>query len=139
MYILPTQEQFRDWKPARTLTIWTSIEPSKLGIADWIGEYPKDAHLASVHPVFYLHTLVAATVSDIDDNVHVVQQVLNGKYEYPLLDFLYFSAVTITTVGYGDILPNSTRVRTLVMLESLLGLVCMGAIASTLFASRGSG
>lgn len=29
-------------------------------------------------------------------------------------DFVYFSTVTQTTVGYGDIVPNSTSVRALV-------------------------
>jgi len=37
------------------------------------------------------------------------------------LDFLYFSTITISTVGYGDILPNSTIVRVVVIFEILLG------------------
>lgn len=37
-------------------------------------------------------------------------------------DFLYFSTVTQTTVGYGDILPNNTSVRMTVILQVLLGL-----------------
>lgn len=38
-------------------------------------------------------------------------------------DFLYFSVITQATVGYGDILPNSTTVRIIVMLQVLVGLV----------------
>jgi hypothetical protein len=41
-------------------------------------------------------------------------------------DFVYFSGVTITTVGYGDILPNRTLVRMLVLVEILIGLVLFG-------------
>jgi|GEM_PF-3387220 hypothetical protein len=37
------------------------------------------------------------------------------------LDFVYFSAITISTVGYGDILPNSTTVRMVVVSEVILG------------------
>lgn len=37
-------------------------------------------------------------------------------------DFLYFSIVTQTTLGYGDILPNSSTVRTIVAIQVLLGL-----------------
>lgn len=46
--------------------------------------------------------------------------------ELTLTDFLYFSAITITTLGYGDILPKSYRVRALVMVETLLGVILAG-------------
>jgi hypothetical protein len=39
----------------------------------------------------------------------------------PLQPFLYFSFVTLTTVGYGDITAVSTVARSLVMLEALIG------------------
>jgi len=38
------------------------------------------------------------------------------------VNFLYFSLVTITTLGYGDILPNDPLVRVVVMVEVILGL-----------------
>ncbi|HXA00124.1 MAG TPA: potassium channel family protein [Candidatus Dormibacteraeota bacterium] len=50
-------------------------------------------------------------------------------------DFLYFSGVTITTVGYGDILPNRTLVRILVLIEVLAGLMLLG-IAVALLSSH---
>ena len=37
-------------------------------------------------------------------------------------DFIYFSASTISTLGYGDIVPNTTQARRLVFCEILLGL-----------------
>lgn len=52
---------------------------------------------------------------------------------FPLLDFLYYSAVTITTTGYGDILPNSTIIRTLVMFETFFGVGIPGLFVSLLF------
>jgi hypothetical protein len=36
------------------------------------------------------------------------------------LDFLYFATISQTTVGYGDILPNSTTVRVLVIVQVLI-------------------
>lgn len=36
-------------------------------------------------------------------------------------DFLYFSVVIQTTIGLGDILPNSTLIRKLVILQTLIG------------------
>ncbi|HEY6769659.1 MAG TPA: potassium channel family protein [Candidatus Sulfotelmatobacter sp.] len=40
---------------------------------------------------------------------------------WSFIDFLYFSTMTQTTVGYGDILPNSSAVRKVVMLQVLVG------------------
>jgi hypothetical protein len=44
------------------------------------------------------------------------------SHRFRQADFLYFSIVTVTTLGYGDIVPNSTSVRMLVVLQILLGL-----------------
>ncbi len=38
------------------------------------------------------------------------------------LDFIYFSLITMSTLGYGDILPNSVFVRGLVILQVLTGM-----------------
>ena len=42
------------------------------------------------------------------------------------LRMLYVSAVTITTLGYGDIVPVSTRARMFVGGEATLGLILIG-------------
>ena len=39
-----------------------------------------------------------------------------------LLQAFYFSGITLTTLGYGDILPVSDRMRLLAMFESALGI-----------------
>lgn len=46
-------------------------------------------------------------------------------FNVPALDFfdsIYFSMITITTVGYGDIVPKSSIARLLVMAEVMIGL-----------------
>jgi voltage-gated potassium channel len=44
------------------------------------------------------------------------------------IDSLYFSLVTLTTVGYGDIVPLTEFARKIVMLEIVSGfLVLIGA------------
>jgi Ion channel len=51
-------------------------------------------------------------------------------------DFFYFSVITQTTVGYGDILPNATSVRSLVVAQILLGLVIVTFAINVVFAGR---
>lgn len=52
------------------------------------------------------------------------------KHAFGLFDFVYFSIVTITTVGYGDIVPNSTLVRIVVASQIILGLVLIARLSS---------
>jgi hypothetical protein len=39
------------------------------------------------------------------------------------LDFLYYSFTTLTTLGYGEIIPMTTWTRTLANLEALVGIL----------------
>ncbi len=52
-----------------------------------------------------------------------------GSNPTPLSPF-YFSFVTITTLGYGDVLPASTGAQILVMLEVALGYMMLGGMLS---------
>jgi hypothetical protein len=49
---------------------------------------------------------------------------------------LYLSAVTITTVGYGDIVPLTTTARMLVACEATLGIVFIGLFLNALVRQR---
>jgi hypothetical protein len=48
----------------------------------------------------------------------------------------YFSAVTITTLGYGDIVPITNAARIAVAIESILGIVLGGLFINSLFQER---
>lgn len=69
----------------------------------------------------------------LNKDVIELKNILKGEYQYSLADFLYFSAISITTTGYGDILPNSSRVRVYVMFEILFGVTVVGIFVSSLF------
>jgi hypothetical protein len=42
------------------------------------------------------------------------------------LDFLYFSCITATTTGYGDIVPNNVVTRMFVSLEIMMAVIVIG-------------
>lgn len=44
----------------------------------------------------------------------------------------YFSAITITTIGYGDIIPLTDTARNAVACEALLGMIILGLCIGTL-------
>lgn len=49
-----------------------------------------------------------------------------------LLDAMYFSAITVTTTGFGDITPINSFTRGLVMVESIVGVVMAGLFLNSL-------
>jgi voltage-gated potassium channel len=78
-------------------------------------------------------TAVAQSYRHIDNDIDLMNRIVDYPTQFALTDFLYFSAVTISTLGYGDILPNSQEVRILVMMEALLGALFFGAFLSASF------
>lgn len=55
---------------------------------------------------------------------------------YSLADCLYFSFVTATTVGYGDIVPRSIWARALASTEAMGGMLLVGAVISRLLSAQ---
>jgi hypothetical protein len=54
-----------------------------------------------------------------------------GSYETAISP-LYFSVVTMTTLGYGDVVPTSIPAQILAVFEALLGYVGLGGLLSIL-------
>lgn len=54
------------------------------------------------------------------------------------LPFLYFSVVTMTTLGYGDLSPATDLGRSLVMVQTLFGQVFLVVLVAYLVGSLGS-
>jgi hypothetical protein len=112
-------------------------------ISLWVKDYPTlQEELFTknyYYPLnFYFTNLMENSISFPDNAPIILKGVANGSFKYPIWNFLYFSAVTITTLGYGDILPNSTMVRILVMFETISGVVIIGMFVSCLFWNRKS-
>lgn len=47
-------------------------------------------------------------------------------------DFIYFSFVTLTTLGFGDVLPANPLARFLVYIEAIVGIFYMAIVVSSL-------
>ncbi|MCJ8343853.1 MAG: potassium channel family protein, partial [Cetobacterium sp.] len=48
---------------------------------------------------------------------------------------IYFSFITISGIGYGDIVPNSTIIRFLVIIEYLFGFIITNVILALTLSS----
>lgn len=62
-----------------------------------------------------------------------------GKYDLNGFDTLYFSYVTLTTVGFGDITPISPMARMLAVLEALTGTMYLAVLVARLVGMNSSG
>jgi hypothetical protein len=61
----------------------------------------------------------------------VVEAVAPGSFSgTPAIDLLYFSFVTLTTLGFGDILPLSILAKRLVIFEATMGSIYMAVIVA---------
>lgn len=129
----------------RRYNLYKNIDKKTLkkveNITLWIKDYPViEEELFQnkyYYPLnFYFINLMENSMSFLDDSPIILKSIANGSFKYPLWNFMYFSAVTITTLGYGDILPNSTMVRILVMFETISGVLIAAMFGSCLFWNR---
>lgn len=65
-------------------------------------------------------------------HINALNNILLVNANLSFLDFFYFSTITITTTGYGDITPNSRLVRLIVSIQALFGILYI-AFALMLF------
>ncbi len=56
----------------------------------------------------------------------------------PEVQLRYFSMVTLTTVGYGDIVPRGTEVRAFAATEALVGQIYLAAIVARIVGIQGA-
>ena len=72
-----------------------------------------------------------ATLVMLFAGAYLLVDVNYGAHE-SFLSPVYFSLVTMTTLGYGDVLPNSTAAQFVTMLEVSTGYLMLGGLVSIL-------
>ncbi len=64
--------------------------------------------------------------------IYVLEQCLSKARSFD--EIVYFSFITLTTVGFGDIVPSDRLGRWTVVAEVLTGLYFLAAVFSTVIA-----
>lgn len=80
---------------------------------------------ALLFTLFYLHTEPA--FSGVESNL---------PWFKVLPDFVYFSFVTLTTLGYGDVAPVHSLTKFLVYIEAIIGQFYLAVLVASLVGSR---
>ncbi|UXJ70803.1 potassium channel family protein [Lysinibacillus fusiformis] len=83
-----------------------------------------------------LNKLLAFSNVLLDDSIVQINQIITEGKSISFIDYLYYSFVVITTLGFGDITPISKLFRFLTVLEALLGLITMGLFLAKVFDSK---
>lgn len=71
------------------------------------------------------------TYANTGQHAFIDSQAATGE-SFPWQHFVYYSYVTLTTLGYGDILPVTMWARSLVSLEAVIGVLYVTVIMARL-------
>ena len=77
-----------------------------------------------------LYALISQYIPDAFSGINHA----DWKQAFP--DFVYFSFVVLTTLGFGDLLPVSPIARFLVSMEAIFGVFYMAIVVSSLVGAR---
>ncbi len=80
-------------------------------------------------------TLVILAVAAVFAGLFAAVGMRIGDHDQGIVTYFYYSVVTLTTLGYGDIVPNSTLGQILVIIEVCAGYMMLGGLIS-IFANK---
>lgn len=91
-------------------------------------------NLATVLGAILAYALLGFLFSSVYQGVAIAQQgtAIFMQGQVPLSDYSYFSFVTLTTLGFGDLTPALDLVKRIVVLEALLGQVFLVVLVARL-------
>lgn len=121
--------------PERPAVGWSAFVLALVLIAILLLKQMRDVLLdrTGVHPGFVIPLLVALTVLTFAAGYYTLAKD-PGQFValHTKLDALYFTVVTLATVGYGDIHPRGQTARLVTMVQITYNLVFLTAAATTL-------
>jgi hypothetical protein len=82
--------------------------------------------------VYFLIGLMWGFVYLILENFHPGSFLIEQATANHLADFIYYSFVTLSTLGYGDIIPLSSPARSLSALEAIMGQLYIAILIARL-------
>jgi len=128
-----------DASPA-ALAFWTAI--ALLGAASALRFAMRSTRIDAEHIYAALSAYLLAGIF-FGVLYHGVERVWPGSFtaggaigEFPLFDGIYFSFVTLATLGYGDVLPVSEVARGLAMIEAVSGQLFLAVMIARLVSSH---
>lgn len=89
------------------------------------------AALAAYLEVALMFAFIYGGLAEVSDGTFFAQS------DVPATSVLYFSVVTMTTLGYGDITPSSDLAQALAMIQTLFGQVFLVVLVAYLVGSLG--
>lgn len=97
------------------------LEPDKMATAEDLSEFAN----------FFINLIITFTVVNL--SINTIHNSFNPGQAFNfgtgirgIIDALYFSIITMTTVGYGHIIPDSVIARIAVSLECLTSYIMLG-------------
>ncbi|GAB2224744.1 hypothetical protein Droror1_Dr00005514 [Drosera rotundifolia] len=89
-----------------------------------VSSWPNNLSISQIFMIFVLYLGVGTT------SFFLVRDQLDGKKMNGILDAIYFCIVTMTTVGYGDLVPSTTLAKLLACLFVFTGMAVVGILLS---------
>jgi potassium channel subfamily K, other eukaryote len=106
-------------------------DPAPLLINDKESIPLSEAIFGHLHPSFKKVAIILMVYLGVGTLIfYLVRNQIKGMKTERFLDALYFTIVTMTTVGYGDLVPNSDLTKLLACAFVFSGMALMGLILS---------
>jgi len=102
---------------------------------------PSEKFVSLPQNIAEIKELTKRLIASFEKELSEIQRRLNTLISqtpevWSFWDFLYFSVITQTTVGYGDILPNSTLIRVVVTAQVMIGIALLVVVINLAFLKK---